>query len=155
MRRKDRKITDKFKIKEFLSKQQIIRIAFYDNDIYIVPVNYGYYCKEEQDIFYFHGAKEGRKFELSKENPKVGFEIDGNYSLLKNEIACKFSVTFQSVVGTGKISIIEEKEEKVFALNTIMKQVTQQEEWSYSDNMLDNVAIFKLEVEKMSCKARN
>ena len=36
-----------------------------------------------------------------------------------------------------------------------MKQVTQQEEWSYSDNTLDNVAIFKLEVEKMSCKARN
>ena len=43
MRRRDREITDKNAIAEFIAKEQIIRIAFYEEgDIYIVPVNYGY-----------------------------------------------------------------------------------------------------------------
>ena len=66
MRRKDREITDKNRINEFIAKEQILRIAFYDEgDIYIVPVNYGY-IYDEQYTFYFHGAKAGRKYELAK-----------------------------------------------------------------------------------------
>ena len=43
MRRNDREITDKTLIEHFIAKEQIIRIAFYDNgDLYIVPLNYGY-----------------------------------------------------------------------------------------------------------------
>ena len=43
MRRKDREIKDKALIEQFIAKEQIIRIAFYDNgDLYIVPLNYGY-----------------------------------------------------------------------------------------------------------------
>ena len=56
MRRKDREITDKKRNNEFIAKEQILRIAFYDEgDIYIVPVNYGY-LYDEQYTFYFHGA---------------------------------------------------------------------------------------------------
>ena len=41
MRRRDREITDENAIAEFIAKEQILRIAFYDKvDIYIVPVNY-------------------------------------------------------------------------------------------------------------------
>ena len=43
MRRKDREIIDKKVIEDFIEKEQILRVAFYDEgDIYIVPVNYGY-----------------------------------------------------------------------------------------------------------------
>ena len=43
MRRSDREITDEKSIEAFIAKEQIMRIAFYDNgEIYIVPVNYGY-----------------------------------------------------------------------------------------------------------------
>lgn len=43
MRRNDREVTDKALIEQFVAKEQIMRIAFYDNgDIYIVPLNYGY-----------------------------------------------------------------------------------------------------------------
>ena len=66
MRRRDREITDENAIAEFIAKEQILRIAFYDKgDIYIVPVNYGY-SVGEQYTFYFHGAKAGRKYELAK-----------------------------------------------------------------------------------------
>ena len=154
MRRKDREITDTNCIAAFLAKEQILRIAFYDaGDIYILPINYGY-SYDEQYTFYFHGAKAGRKYELAKKTPSVGFEIDGNYSLLTGEKACDFSATFQSVIGTGTLSIVENTEEKIKGLNAIMRQTTSKEQWDYSKEMLEAVAVFRLDVDKMSCKAK-
>ena len=155
MRRSDREITDKSTIEEFIQKEQIIRIAFYDEgDIYIVPVNYGFRKEGDSYTFFFHGARAGRKYELTKASPKVGFEIDGKYELLEAEIACDFSAKFQSVIGTGTLSLVEEKEEKIIGLNCLMKQTTNKTEWEYSDAMLNGVAVFRLDVEKMSCKAK-
>lgn len=154
MRRKDREITDISKISEFISREQILRIAFYDKgDIYIVPVNYGYSCSEKY-TFYFHGAKEGRKYELAKNKPFVGFEIDGGYKLLEGKVACEFSANYQSVIGTGTLSLVEDATEKMRGLNCIMKQATNESERRYNSEMLENVAVFRLDVDKMSCKAR-
>ena len=104
--------------------------------------------------FYFHGAKAGRKFELSQFEPSVGFEIDGKYELLESEIACDFSATFQSVIGTGTIYLVDDKEEKIRGLDAIMKQTTQKAEWNYDDKMIETVAVFRLDVDKISCKAK-
>lgn len=155
MRRNDREITDKSKIEQFISSQQILRIAFYDEgDIYIVPVNYGYSYSDEAYTFYFHGASAGRKYELAKKLPTVGFEIDGNYTLIEGESACEHSATFQSVIGTGVLQLLENKEEKQVGLNAVMKQTTKKAEWSYPDDMLEAVAVFRLDVKKLSCKAK-
>ena len=155
MRRSDREITDVKLIEAFIAKEQIMRIAFYDNgEIYIVPVNYGYTNDSGQFTFYFHGAKAGRKYELSKESPNIGFEIDGNYELLEADIACDFSAKFQSVVGTGKISIVEDREEKLKGLNFLMRQTSGNAEWQYSEEMMNAVAVYKVDVNKISCKAK-
>lgn len=155
MKRKDREITDSSAIEAFIAKEQILRIAFYDDgDIYIVPVNYGYINDNGKYCFYFHGAGAGRKYELSKNSPKIGFEIDGGYELLEADTACGFSARFQSVIGTGTLSLIENKNEKIKGLNTLMKQTTARPEWSYDDAMLNGVAVFRLDVDKMSCKAK-
>ena len=155
MRRSDREITNKEAIEEFIAEEQILRIAFYDDgDIYIVPINYGYLYENGKYSFYFHGAKAGRKFELSKSKPIVGFEIDGRYKLLQNEMACDYSATFQSVIGTGRLQLVDDIEEKKIGLNALMKQTTQRLEWSYDDKMLEAVAVFRLDVHKISCKAK-
>lgn len=155
MRRNDREITDYNIIEAFIKREQILRIAFYDEgDIYIVPVNYGYSYIGDKYSFYFHGAKAGRKYELTKKKPIVGFEIDGNYKLLESEVACDFSATFQSVIGTGQLFLIEDDDEKRKGLNAIMKQTTHKAEWNYSNEMIKAVAVFRLDVEKMSCKAK-
>ena len=155
MRRSDREITDVKLIEAFIAKEQIMRIAFYDNgEIYIVPVNYGYTNDSGQFAFYFHGAKAGRKYELSKGSPNIGFEVDGNYELLEADIACDFSAKFQSVVGTGKISIVEDREEKLKGLNFLMRQTSGNAEWQYSEEMINAVAVYKVDVNKISCKAK-
>jgi nitroimidazol reductase NimA-like FMN-containing flavoprotein (pyridoxamine 5'-phosphate oxidase superfamily) len=155
MRRKDREIKDKALIEQFIAKEQIIRIAFYDNgDLYIVPLNYGFIYENDKYVFYFHGAKAGRKFELSKSSPMVGFEIDGEYELLQADVACDYSAKFQSVIGTGRLSIIEDYEEKIKGLNTLMNHISGKSEWNYSKDMVNAVAVFRLEVDKLSCKAK-
>jgi nitroimidazol reductase NimA-like FMN-containing flavoprotein (pyridoxamine 5'-phosphate oxidase superfamily) len=155
MRRKDREIKDKALIEQFIAKEQIIRIAFYDNgDLYIVPLNYGFIYENDKYVFYFHGAKAGRKFELSKSSPMVGFEIDGEYELLQADVACNYSAKFQSVIGTGRLSIIEDYEEKIKGLNVLMNHISGKSEWDYSKDMVNAVAVFRLEVDKLSCKAK-
>ena len=155
MRRKDREVKDKALIEQFITKEQIIRIAFYDNgDLYIVPLNYGFIYENDKYVFYFHGAKAGRKFELSKSSPMVGFEIDGEYELLQADVACDYSAKFQSVIGTGRLSIIEDCEEKIKGLNALMNHISGKSEWDYSKDMVDAVAVFRLEVDKLSCKAK-
>lgn len=155
MRRSDREIKDKTMIEKLIAGEQVLRIAFYDEgDIYIVPVNYGYLYANDKYTFYFHGAKGGRKYELSRSEPLVGFEIDGKYKVLESESACNFSVSFQSIIGTGALHLIEKNEEKRNAQNAIMKQMANREEWNYSIEMLNAVAVFQLDVEKISCKAK-
>lgn len=155
MRRNDREVKDKALIEQFIAKEQIIRIAFYDNgDLYIVPLNYGFIYENDKYVFYFHGAKAGRKFELSKSSPMVGFEIDGEYELLQADVACDYSAKFQSVIGTGRLSIIEDYEEKIKGLNALMNHISGKSEWDYSKDMVDAVAVFRLEVDKLSCKAK-
>ena len=155
MRRADREITDEKVINNFIQNESIIRIAFYDEgDIYIVPVNYGHCLEEGKHIFYFHGARAGRKYELSLNTPSVGFEIDGDFKILEAESACDYSAKFQSVIGTGRLSIVEDIAAKIKGLNVLMGQLTGQPTWEYDSKMIDGVAVFRLEVNKLSCKAK-
>ena len=84
MRRKDREITDRVKIKEIISECDCCRLGFNDNGkVYIVPLNFGFVERNEKFIFYFHGAKTGRKHDIMKENNNVGFELDTNHRITK------------------------------------------------------------------------
>ena len=155
MRRADREITDKKSIEEFIAKEKVIRIGFYDcGEIYIVPVNYGYSSDNGEYIFFFHGAKAGRKYELAKSIPYVGFEIEGEYSLIEADTGCGHYIKFQSLIWNGKLSIINDKDEKVSALNCIMMQATGSAEWNYESDILEKTADFKLKVGKMTCKSK-
>ena len=155
MRRNDREITDKELIKSLISEEKIIRIGFNDNGVvYIVPVNYGFIETDGRYTFYFHGAMPGRKYELAKSKPSVGFEIDGRYELIGAETACGHSTRFMSVIGTGVLSLIESSEEKKAALEYVMKQAVGRTGLEYDNRVLSRTAVYKLEVKAMSCKAK-
>ncbi len=155
MRRSNREITDVGAIERFIAKQHIIRIGLYDNgEIYIVPVNYGYEYRNGVFTFYFHGARAGRKYGLAKANPCVGFEIDGEYRPLLSDNPCACSACFQSVIGSGRLSLVDGNEDKIKGLDRIMYQLTGKSEHTYSKEMLASVAVFRLEATQLSCKAK-
>ena len=155
MRRKDREVLDEVKIDKFIRNCDCCRIGFYDkekNEVYIVPLNFGYSNVDNKRVFYFHGAKEGRKIELISKTKKVSFEMDSNHELIIGKMACNYSERYQSVMGTGLISFVEDKDEKIAALNEIMFQSTGKKDWDFPEPMLNGVAVFKIEVTSLSCK---
>ncbi len=153
MRRKDREITDNTKIDEFIQKCHCIRLGFVDNNkAYIVPLNFGFTHLDGKRVFYFHGAKEGRKIDLMKSNANVSFEMDTGYSLTEGPSACDYACTFQSVMGEGTVTFIDDYAKKRLALNEIMKKETGKEEWTYPDAMLAQTCVYTVEVESISCK---
>ena len=89
---------------------------------------------------------------MSKDQPNVGFEIDGNYKLVEGKDACKFSAKYQSVIGNGKIKIIEDLEEKKKGLDIIMNHTACKSGFEYKPRMVENVAVYKLTSTKLTCK---
>lgn len=157
MRRKDREVLDEVKIDKFIRNCDCCRIGFYDkenNEVYIVPLNFGYSHVDNKRVFYFHGAKEGRKIELISKTKKVSFEMDSNHELIVGKMACNYSERYQSVMGTGLISFVEDKDQKIAALNEIMFQSTGKKDWEFPEPMLNGVAVFKIEVTSLSAKER-
>ena len=155
MRRRDREVTDHQAIEAFLRREQILRVAFYDQgDIYIVPVNYGFTCQDGSFTFYFHGAQAGRKYELSQQTPTVGFEIDGGYRPVAGDTACAFTAEFQSVIGTGVLRLLSDRQEKIAGLNAVMRQLSGRDGWDYLDAMVDSTAVYCLQAKTLSCKAK-
>lgn len=153
MRRKDREITDISKIYDIISKCHCCRVGFNDGgEVYIVPLNFGFVSSDDGDTFYFHGAGEGRKIDLIKKNPCVGFELDRNYKLHEADIACGHSARFQSVIGNGVISIVTDQEERYRGLSAIMEHTTGKTGWEFNHQKMNAVCVFKIVVQKMSCK---
>lgn len=153
MRRKERQVTDEKRLEQIIEACHCIRIGFaWEGQVYIVPVNFGYVKENGNYIFYFHSAKEGRKMEFIKEKPVAGFEMDTGYELKTAASACGHSAYFQSIVGQGRVSIVEETQEKKKGLCVVMEHETGNHEWAFQEKMLDAVCVWKLEVSELTGK---
>ena len=153
MRRKDREVTDRIKIREVLQDCHCCRIGFVDQgQSYIVPMNFGYRWDKELPVLYFHSAKEGRKIDLIGENPRVGFEMDTSYEFHRGELACQCSAAFRSVIGSGAITVVEDPQEKLEGFLTIMEHYSGSRAWRFDEKMLSSACVLKLRVTELSCK---
>ena len=153
MRRSDREIVDKAEIESIIDKCQVCRIAFSDNNMpYVVPMNYGHENINGQLTLYFHGANEGRKHDIIARNPVACFVIDCSHKLIEAEEAAQYTMEFESVIGSGKISYITDRDEKIHACKLIMKQYVKDKEFPLPDHVLDSVTLFKLDVTEYAGK---
>lgn len=153
MRRSDRAVTDPEKIDAIIRDCDCCRLAFATEGApYIVPLNFGYVHEGEKRAFYFHGAREGRKLDLIRNAPTVGFELDTNHLLHPGDVGCSYSFRFQSVIGTGRVALVEDAAEKRRGLSLILQHYSGKANWDFPEKMLRAVAVWKLEVTELSCK---
>lgn len=153
MRRKDREIKDINTIRSIVDNCTCIRLGLADGKrAYIVPMSFGYTELNGSYEFYFHSAKEGRKIDLIKQNAFAAFEMDTNYSLCEADEACKYSAKYQCVMGEGEVSFIEDRAGKAHALHRIMRHSAGKEDWEFPEAALDQVCVFKLQAQEISCK---
>lgn len=156
MRKKEREITDPGEIESIIQKAQVCRVAMADgNQPYVVPVCFGYEkaCPEHsrRGALYVHGALAGRKIDVLKKNNRVCFEMDADVEIRGAEKACKFSLKYRSVIGTGKVRFLDKDEAKTRALDVIMKHYSDRS-FTFSKPDLDSVLVWKIEIDSLSGK---
>lgn len=101
MRKQLREITDKEEIKDLFRNTDVIRLGISDEkQPYVVPVSFGFDWSDEQPTFYFHGAREGKKFELLTKNPFVCVEGDNFYRYKKT--AASVTCLYESFIAFGR-----------------------------------------------------
>ena len=148
MRRKEKEISDPSKLEAMIRSAKVCRVGFSDNgQPYIVPMSFGY----QDNILYFHCAKEGRKIECIRQNPQVCFEFDEDATPLPHEKACRWSMKYKSIIGYGRVEFIRGTEDKRCALEIIMRQYSQ-EQFEFPAPEIEKITIFKIVIEQMSGK---
>ena len=153
MRRADREVVDADIIRDFLEKNNIVRIAFNTGGApYIVPIGYGFDYDGKEITLYMHGAKAGRKMELATKDPNVGFEIDHAGEVIEGESPSDSSINYQSIIGTGRLYIIEDSAEIEKCFNRIMYQFTGNDKHEYDQKSLEMTAALKLVVDCFTMK---
>lgn len=153
MRRHDREVTDPERIRAVIDSCGCMRIGFIDGDeVYIVPLDFGYIENGGKYTFYFHGAKEGRKAELLKSSPKVGFEADAKHEVVGNYEGCMCTALYESVIGTGTARIVEDDGEKRLGLDAIMEHAAGRVGCEYNAHAFERVCVFKVECTQLTCK---
>lgn len=151
MRRKDRQVTDRAEIYRVLDECEVCRVGFYDGEeVYIVPLNFGYEERDGKLTLYFHSAGQGRKADLFARGGKAGFELDCGHRVVPGERACDYTAMYKSVIGAGRTREVAE-EEKLPAIRRLMAHYTGQE-MDFDPAALKRVRMFALEVEELSCK---
>ena len=154
MRRKDREITNPDAIDQILTGCDCCRLGIATEGApYVVPLNFGYRREGGVPTFYFHCAKEGRKLELLRRQPRVGFELDTRHQLKEGATACRYSFGYQSVIGVGTVAFVTDEREKREALECILRQYTGRTGWQWEEAALGSVTVLRLHAEELTCKA--
>jgi nitroimidazol reductase NimA-like FMN-containing flavoprotein (pyridoxamine 5'-phosphate oxidase superfamily) len=156
VRRKDREITGTGEILAIIEQCKICRLGLSDNgQAYIVPLNFGYVFADKALTLFFHSAREGRKIDILHKNNRACFEMDIGHGLMEADTACGHSFAFDSVIGFGAIGFINSADEKIRALNILMKHQTGKDiQHSYSEAHLNAVCVYQMNVETFTGKRK-
>ena len=148
MRRSEKEITDRSAIEAVIRQSVVCRLGLSDGDQpYVVPLSFGY----EDGSLYFHAAQEGRKMDVIGKNNRVCFEFDVNAEVIEDREACGWGMAYQSVIGFGQASILDDPDEKRYALGVIMRQYSDRS-FSFPEGPVEATAVIRVAIESMTGK---
>ena len=154
MNRSDREIGDELELKRIVTNGKFVVISMCsDNSPYVVTLNYGY--DDRKHALYFHTAFKGLKLDIISQNPNVCATVIEDLGYKAGE--CDHS--YRSVVFWGKMSMIDDLEEKKYGLNILLNHLEEHpdevrkrllREDSRYEKM--QMAILRLDIEEMTGK---
>jgi nitroimidazol reductase NimA-like FMN-containing flavoprotein (pyridoxamine 5'-phosphate oxidase superfamily) len=143
-----RKITDIEEIEGIINRAGVCHLGLVDgSEPYVIPVSFGY----ERGVLYFHGNLKGRKVELIKKNNRVCFEMEIDVSVKKADAACDWGIKYMSVIGVGRAHILENDEQKSYALALIIKRYAGGA-LSFPKSELGKTLVVKVDIESITGK---
>ncbi len=134
---------------QILERAEVCRLGLAKDQIpYVLPVAFGY----DGAAIYFHTAQEGRKIEFLAANPWVCFECEHGVHLLRHESnPCKWTFSFQSVIGYGTVQELTEPAEKAAGLNHIVRHYAGRQ-WPFTREDLAGIRVWRIAIESLTGK---
>lgn len=143
---------DPKRVNNVISQCEVCYVGMTDlyNMPYVLPFNFGY----KNGVIYLHSACTGKKMEILRQKPQVciAFSTDHQLKFTNDHVACSYSMRFRSVLAYGKVVFIEDPDEKMEALNIIMKQYTGRDDFGYNMPAVMDVSVYKVEVSEFTGK---
>ena len=144
-------IEEKERIESIIRQSAVCHVGITDpeGNPYVIPMNFGY----EDGIIYLHSGPEGGKLEMLERNNRVCITFSRGHELVYQhpKVACSYSMRSESAMCRGRVTFIEDMEEKRRILDIIMHHYTDNE-FGYSEPTLRNVKVWKVPVERMTGK---
>jgi nitroimidazol reductase NimA-like FMN-containing flavoprotein (pyridoxamine 5'-phosphate oxidase superfamily) len=149
MRRTDKEITDRVLMSQIINNAQVCRLGLaMGNTPYILPVSFGY----DGTAIYFHTATEGRKIRFLAANPQVCFEFEHGVELIRHESdPCKWTFSFQSVIGYGTVVELTSATEKINGVNHIMRHYSGRA-WPIGAQDVEHTRVWRVAIESLTGK---
>lgn len=155
MRRKDREVTEALELDDIIRRGACLHLGLRDGaGVYIVPLNYGFAWEDGRRVLYFHGAGAGKKLELIRKDSYASFCITLEHGVIPGETAGNYSFAYESVMGCGNVTILEEPEEKRRGLSCLFSHYGEDKNFDASERVLEHTAVLRLVVEEISGKRR-
>lgn len=150
MRRKDREMNAEFAL-EVADKCEWAVIAMIGRDLqpYCLPLS----IVRDNNVIYFHSAKDGLKSECLRANNSVCITCVGDTFRPANE----FTTEYESAIVRGKAYEVTLTEEKISALRMLCRRHTPNNMDKFDAELggsLTRTAVWKVEIEKISGKRK-
>ena len=151
MRRQDKLVTDIDVLHDVIRNAQVCRIALVDGDTpYLVPMNFGF----DGNCLYFHAAKQGRKLDILRKNPKICVEFEQGVTLVRGKKPCSYAFHYLTVICHGQAEFLDVLEEKRRVLHHIMTQY--ESDWqrcNFTKGDVASIVLFKVRIDDIIGKA--
>ena len=152
--KREQRITDQTQILKLLDAGKVLHLGLcVDNEPYVIPMNYGYTMEDEKLVLYLHSAVRGKKLDMIAANPKVFFEISTDLQPFEGVKPCQYGLAYSSVMGKGIARIVENVEEKMQAMTTLMKTQTGKD-FVFNEDLVSIVAVIRIDVAEYTAKHR-
>lgn len=152
MRRADRQVEGRAALEAILQRCKVLHLAMTDGERpYVVPLNFGYVWKESL-VLYCHSATEGRKIDMLAANPLVCFCMDCDHQLLVGPNDCSYGWAYASLIGEGIARFLTGNSQKREGLRALMRHQAGRDAFDCTDDVLDKVTVFAIEVTELSGK---
>jgi hypothetical protein len=149
VRRKEYEITDVNAMKKVLSSTKYVTVALCkDSEPYLVTLSHGY--DADRNCVYFHCAQEGKKIDYIRANNKVWGQamVDEGYTEDCGQ-------PYTSVQFHGKVTFLENVDEKLHALTCMIRQLNENPEKAIANvkhESLTKLMIGRIDIEYLSGK---
>ncbi len=155
MRRKDRLVADSGELAGYLDSADACRLAFaVAGEPYIVTLNFGYEWEGDYPVLFFHCAKQGRKLDMMRLNPRVCFQIDTGHELMAEGPFCDWGMRFSSIVGYGLLGEVPDEEGRKKGLDLIVRHFGGDSRGQFSNGLFHATTVLCLQVTEMTGKRK-